>query len=65
MINPPAHKFICPKCNYSKIVSPKSDALDLSDYLQVCPKCNVEMKKVELSTLSDEVFAYVKDKFGI
>lgn len=54
-IQPPPRKFVCPKCGHTKIVQPKSDALDISDFIQTCPKCKVDMKKVEMSII-DKLF---------
>lgn len=44
MIKPKPFKLICPNCNYSKDVSPKSDNLDIMDAVQHCPKCDMLMK---------------------
>jgi len=52
MIAPQAYKLKCPKCGYSKTVKPKSDVLNPTDMLKVCPKCKVAMKREELSGLS-------------
>ncbi len=45
-VPPQPFKVKCPKCEYSKVVHPKSDVIDPKDYLNVCPKCNVPMEKV-------------------
>ncbi len=50
MIKPPPHKLKCPKCGYSKIVSPKSDVVDPGDFVQKCQKCDTFMEKTSLST---------------
>jgi len=49
MMQPPPQKYKCPKCNYSKVVTPKSDALLPDEFLQICPKCRLEMEVVEMS----------------
>jgi DNA-directed RNA polymerase subunit M/transcription elongation factor TFIIS len=47
MIKPKPFKLICPKCGYSKKVSPSSDAIGI-EMLQVCPKCNTHMERKEI-----------------
>jgi len=49
MIAPQPFKYKCPKCNYTKIVKPKSDALNIIDFSSSCPKCGMEMERVELN----------------
>jgi len=54
MIKPPPHKLKCPKCNYSKVVNIKSDALSMMDMMEMsttCPKCKTEMQKVNLGAV--------------
>ena len=51
MIAPRPFKYKCPKCGYSKIVKPKSDALNPLDYISECPKCKSKMDRVELNTV--------------
>ena len=48
MIAPKPFKFKCPQCGYSKIVRPKSDVLNPTDWNSICPKCKATMNKVEL-----------------
>jgi Zn finger protein HypA/HybF involved in hydrogenase expression len=55
MIAPKPFKFKCPQCGYSKIVRPKSDVLNPTDWNSICPKCKATMNKVELSLL-DKIF---------
>jgi len=55
---PKAYKLKCHKCGYSKIVRPKSDALNPIDMLSICPKCEVHMKREELSGVS-KLFANI------
>jgi len=50
MIQPP-HKLKCQNCGYSKVVRSKSDALEIIDFHQKCPKCNKWMEKTTLSQL--------------
>ena len=52
MIKPEPFKLICPNCNYSKIVRPNSDKLDILDSLQHCPKCDTLLEKKLLSRLA-------------
>ena len=53
MIQPQPFKFICPKCNYSKVVKPKSDALNPMDMMSKCPKCGAMMEKKELNAFDN------------
>jgi predicted nucleic acid-binding Zn ribbon protein len=38
-------KYVCPKCGYSKTVTPKSDVINPMDMIRTCPKCGGEMEK--------------------
>ena len=38
-------KYVCPKCGYSKTVTPKSDVINPMDLIRTCPKCGSEMDK--------------------
>jgi transcription elongation factor Elf1 len=49
MIQPNPYKLICPKCNFEKIVAPKSDSLTSVDSLPFCPKCKLSMNIKESS----------------
>ena len=51
MLSPKPFKYKCKECGYSKIVKPKSDALNLADFNSTCPKCKNEMDKVALNAL--------------
>jgi len=51
MVQPQPHKLTCPECNYSKIVSPKSDALGINDFITNCPKCGESMKRTTPNVL--------------
>lgn len=53
MIQPQPFKFVCPKCGYSKIVKPKSDALNPMDIMNICPKCEAKMERKELSAFDN------------
>jgi len=53
MIQPPPFKLKCPKCGYSKIVRPKSDALNPMEMIGYCPKCNTELERKELNFLDN------------
>lgn len=48
MLPPKPFKFVCPKCGYLKIVTPKSDALSPVDFFDICPKCKTKMEQKEL-----------------
>jgi transcription elongation factor Elf1 len=43
-IQPKPYKLVCPKCGYTKIVAPKSDASLMIEDLSSCPKCEVRME---------------------
>lgn len=49
MIQPKSFKYKCTKCGYSKIVKPKSDALNPLDFISTCSKCNSQMERKELN----------------
>ncbi len=56
MIAPTPYKLVCPKCGYSKIVSPKSDALNIEDLKamsSICPKCKGQMERKDTNMLDD------------
>jgi len=49
MIKPIPHKLKCPSCGYSKVISPKSDVVNPTDFMGTCPKCKTMMGKTELN----------------
>jgi Zn finger protein HypA/HybF involved in hydrogenase expression len=51
MIKPKPYKLVCQSCGYKKIVKPKSDALNPSDIISICPKCRRFMKRFEVSKI--------------
>jgi len=53
-IAPKAYKLKCPKCNYSKVIKPKSDVIFFED--DICPKCATKMIVVELSILEKVLY---------
>jgi len=55
MIQPKPFKFLCEQCGYSKVVKPKSDALNPMDMINTCPKCKSKMEKVDLNIV-DKIF---------
>lgn len=57
MVAPQPFKYKCQKCNYSKIVKPKSDVLNPIDYIDTCPKCGSKMNQVNLSII-DKLFSF-------
>jgi predicted nucleic-acid-binding Zn-ribbon protein len=63
MIRPLPSKFTCPKCGYSKIHQPESDALSPMDLVQICPKCNKTMQKTDKMSAVDVVVGKFKSLF--
>ncbi len=53
MIQPKPFKYICTKCNYSKIVKPKSDVLNPADFNSTCPKCSSKMEREDLDVIDN------------
>ena len=51
MIAPKPFKWVCPKCGYSKTVTPTSDARGPRDFMNRCPKCGADMEKKGLDFL--------------
>ena len=45
MVAPKPFKWVCPKCGYSKIVTPKSDVISPMELMSHCPKCDTQMEK--------------------
>lgn len=45
MIAPKPFKWVCPKCGYSKIVTPTSDVISAIELMSHCPKCDTQMEK--------------------
>lgn len=61
-VRPNPYKLVCPKCGYSKVVSPKSDCLnpkDLMNMSSICSKCKEDMNRKSLNTL-DSIFSMFK-----
>lgn len=57
-VRPNPYKLVCPNCGYSKVVSPKSDALspkDLMSMSPICSKCKEQMERKSLNIL-DNIF---------
>lgn len=52
-IAPKPFKRVCPKCGYSKVIKPKSDALG-GDFFEAitCPKCKIPTERKEISPLN-------------
>ncbi len=53
MIQPKPFKWVCSKCGYSKVVKPKSDALNPVDMMSTCPKCKTKMERKELNVFDN------------
>jgi hypothetical protein len=62
MIQPNPYKLVCPKCDYSKIVTPKSDVLISAIDLSICPKCNIRHEKKTITTKENK--SWFKMNFG-
>lgn len=56
MIAPKPFKYKCPQCGYSKVVKPKSDALNPVDFVDICPKCKAKMERINLNFI-DKIFS--------
>ena len=65
MIRPLPSKFICPKCGYSKIHQPESDALSPMDLVQICPKCNETMQRTDKISSINTVIDKFKSLFKL
>ena len=53
-VQPKPYKLVCPKCGFTKIVTPKSDALSPKDLVAmspVCSKCGEQMEKEKLNPI--------------
>ncbi|KIM10289.1 MAG: hypothetical protein KU37_10845 [Sulfuricurvum sp. PC08-66] len=55
MIQPAAQKYRCPKCHFTKVHQPKSDAFTLEDVLIVCPKCGAQMETTNELTFFEKL----------
>ena len=61
-IKPNPYKLVCLKCGFSKVVAPKSDALNPKDLVAmspVCSKCGEKMERKDLNKL-DILFSIFK-----
>ena len=61
-IKPNPYKLVCPKCCFSKVVAPKSDALSPKDLVAmspVCKKCGEKMERKDTNML-DNIFSIFK-----
>ena len=61
-VQPKPYKLVCPKCGFTKIVTPKSDVVDFNDLQAmnpICTKCKEQMKKKKLNSL-DSLFSIFK-----
>ncbi len=48
-------KYKCLQCGYSKVVKPKSDAINPIDINNICPKCKAKMERESLNIM-DKLF---------
>jgi len=58
MIAPQSFKYKCPQCGYSKVVKPKSDAINPMDINNICPKCKAKMDKKNLNIMDKHFLTY-------
>ena len=57
-IKPNPYKLVCPKCGFSKVVAPKSDALSPKDLVAmslVCLKCGEKMERKSVDKLESVI----------
>ena len=65
-IKPNPYKLVCPKCGFSKVVAPKSDALSAKDIVAmspICKKCDEKMERKsvdKLESVIDSLFGMFK-----
>jgi Zn-finger nucleic acid-binding protein len=53
-IKPKPFVYVCPSCEWSKAVSPKSDALMPGEYYDCCPTCGTNpLKREEINILAE------------
>ena len=62
MIQPNPYKLVCPKCDYSKVITPKSDVINLAIDLSLCPKCNIRLEEKPIPTKENK--SWFKTNFG-
>lgn len=62
LVSPKPFKFVCPNCDYSKTLKPKSDVLNSLDFLLTCLKCNSKMEIKEINII-DDIIDLLKGKF--
>lgn len=58
MIKPNPYKLVCPKCDFSKIVAPKSDAISSKDLIAmspICSKCGEQMERKSANSFDNVV----------
>lgn len=51
MIAQKPYKMVCKYCGHKKIVRPKSDVVNPSDMMPLCPKCKGKMQRLELNSI--------------
>lgn len=57
-VKPNPYKLICPKCGFSKVVAPGSDALSAKDIVAmspVCSKCGEKMERGSVDGLDSVI----------
>ncbi|MCG3688803.1 hypothetical protein [Aliarcobacter butzleri] len=65
-VKPNPYKLVCPKCGFSKVVAPRSDAFSAKDIIAmrpVCSKCGEKMERRSvdgLDSLIDSLFKMFK-----
>ena len=63
-IKPNPYKLVCPKCGFSKVVAPKSDALSPKDLVAMSPVCKKCGEKMERKSV-DKLDSVIDSLFGM
>ena len=63
-IKPNPYKLVCLKCGFSKVVAPKSDALNPKDLVAMSPVCSKCGEKMERKSV-DKLDSVIDSLFGM
>ena len=63
-VKPNPYKLVCPKCGFSKVVAPRSDALSAKDLVAMSPVCKKCGEKMERKSV-DKLESVIDSLFGI
>ena len=63
-VKPNPYKLVCPKCGFSKVVAPKSDALSAKDLVAMSPVCSKCGEKMERKSV-DKLDSVIDSLFGM